>query len=345
MSSAVSNFGATGTPSHKDLKLSNLVVDNHLVVHRFFSERLRTNHVKSQVVESDVVAASIVNVSQPYQMDGIDILHAGPGGYVAVGTGALQAIGPNPDPTLSSRLNSVAVGSEALQSLVLPTADPIDYSSTGNTAIGEAALTSSVSDAFNTAVGDHALNQLQGTSGSPASFNTAVGQSTLYSNLTGSNNTALGAQALGADQSGSNNTAVGSFVMSNPVQGSLNTAVGFAAGGGIQGGTNNVIIGANAVPDNSPSEYANGSGNTIVGARTLMPAGSTFNNIILLGNGAQPETVNGDGQIGFGSLVLAVTATNGGGFAMTAPANWLKVNVTPEGGGTAVAYRIPLFNP
>jgi hypothetical protein len=146
------------------------------------------------------------------------------GGNTAMGFQALQLAGAS-----GNRPRNSAFGALALSS-----------NTTGgdNTGVGSTALLAKTTGQANTAVGERAL-----TFNSKANFNTAIGTVALETNTTGDFNTAVGFRALGSNQIGKNNTAVGSVALGSAT-GTGNIALGANAGTNIQGGDNNIDIGA-----------------------------------------------------------------------------------------------------
>lgn len=98
--------------------------------------------------------------------------------------------------------NNVAIG---------PSAGPVTYSGTSNTALGNLAQASTtISGSSNTSVGDSTLSTL-----STGSNNTAVGISSCHSLTTGHENTAYGRSSLNSLTTGVDNIAIGNVAGSN----------------------------------------------------------------------------------------------------------------------------------
>jgi len=115
----------------------------------------------------------------------------------------------------------------------------------GNTAEGEAALSSLTTGTYNTAVGLYSgLSVLDGN------FNTALGAGTLLAN-TADENTATGAGALLSNTTGTRNTANGTFALFENTTGNGNIALGAGAGISLTTGSNNIDIGNNGVAGES----------------------------------------------------------------------------------------------
>ncbi len=124
----------------------------------------------------------------------------------------------------------------------------------GNTALGNNALSSNTTGFFNTAVGFDAC--MANTTGFE---NTALGTFALISNTSGDLNTAVGTGALPSNTTGNTNTAVGVDALDSNTTASANTAVGYEALFGTSTGSNNTAVGANALVNTS------GSGNVALG--------------------------------------------------------------------------------
>jgi hypothetical protein len=159
-----------------------------------------------------------------------------------------------------------------------------------NTALGYAALQSSILGYSNTAIGGFALNL--NTSGSD---NAAVGLGALQFNTVGQGNVAVGSSALQNNRSGFNNTALGSNALNQNTTGGNNVALGQYAGFRNTTGVNNTYLGASA--GNSDSEayiQLQGLSNT-----TTVGAGSVAlqSNSIILGN----SSISAPQNIGIGT--------------------------------------------
>jgi hypothetical protein len=111
---------------------------------------------------------------------------------------------------------------------------------TGNTAVGESALTANVSGS--------------------ASNNTAVGSRAMSDKQSGNNNVAIGHRALGDDIAGNANVAIGRSALTS-ANSDLNTAVGYSTLNNLTTGTGNTALGANAGTD-----LNTGSNNIYLGA-------------------------------------------------------------------------------
>ena len=109
MSTGISNFGATGTPSHKDLKLSNLVVDQKLVVHGMLVQNIK---------------AGIVDSLSGFHQNGDRVLFSIPGGQTIVGNGAA--------PNNKGAPNLTVVGSDAAGNMTTGANNTIIGDTSGN---------------------------------------------------------------------------------------------------------------------------------------------------------------------------------------------------------------------
>jgi len=125
---------------------------------------------------------------------------------------------------------------------------------TGNVALGDAAMNSSISGNYNTALGDFSMQPMTsgasntGVGGSAlrfvtsGSYNTVVGHQSLHSNTTASNSTAVGYQA-GFNSTGQRNAFFGSEAGQSNSTGESNTYLGRQAGQLMTTGNNNSILG------------------------------------------------------------------------------------------------------
>ena len=173
-------------------------------------------------------------------------------------------------------------------------------SGTGNTAIGNGALSSVTTGNTNMAIGKVAMEQL--TTGT---FNTAIGNGALRYITTTSENTAIGGHAMfDVNFSGTGNTAIGSQAALEMENGAYNTAVGGGAlysGKSVQSsvavgsfalyfttGDGNVGIGRNSGRDNTT-----GGNNTYVGTSAgYGSTGAALTNATAIGYLAQVATSN-----------------------------------------------------
>jgi len=147
-----------------------------------------------------------------------------------------------------------------------------------NTAVGNTALTTNSSGAFNTAIGYQ--TGYSNTTGDVC----AVGAKALYSNTTGVGNVALGGYANGTgiyaalqlNTTGSYNTAVGNGSLQANTTASNNTAVGYQAGYSLTTGGNNVLMGYYGGIGGAGSALTTATANTFIGpsAGYLVTTGS-----------------------------------------------------------------------
>jgi hypothetical protein len=164
----------------------------------------------------------------------------------------------------------------------------------------------------NTAVGDLALSV-----NNIANFNTAVGANTLSSNTTGLNNSALGAGALLFNTTSSDNTAIGANALLNNTA-SENTAVGTNALQANTIATGNVAVGVNALASNIGDSYNtaggwnalrfqdSGQGNVAIGANAQANATAGFSNISI-GNDTLFNNLTGVSNVAVGASALVST--------------------------------------
>jgi hypothetical protein len=139
---------------------------------------------------------------------------------------------------------SVAFGGTGTATTVARSDHDHDRSS-GNTAIGQSALTANADGTGNTAVGADAL--AANTSGYG---DTALGLNALWRNTSGTFNTALGIGALRDNDTGQQNTAIGAYALQYNTFGEFNVAVGTGAAGRTTG-SSNTAIGRDALPWNT----------------------------------------------------------------------------------------------
>ena len=158
----------------------------------------------------------------------------------------------------------------------------------GNTAEGQAALSSLTTGGFNTAVGF--LSVRSDTTGS---FNTGVGAGTLLAN-TADENTATGAGALLSNLIGTQNTANGTFALFSNNIGDDNTADGFEALFSNTTGSFNTANGWGALDLNTT-----GNANTAIGAAALQGNTTGFNNTAI-GSLALSSNTTGNDNIALG---------------------------------------------
>jgi Chaperone of endosialidase len=184
----------------------------------------------------------------------------------------------------------------------------------GNTALGDNALSSNTSGFFNTAVGFDAC--MANTTGFE---NTAVGTFALVANTTGDLNTAVGTGSLPSNTTGNTNTAVGVEALNANTTASGNTAVGYEALVNTSTGGNNTAFGANALSGTS------GTGNIAVGRFAGQTIGSGSNNIDI-GNkapGNESSTIRiGDASVHTATFIAGINgATSASGVEVFVDAN------------------------
>ncbi len=176
----------------------------------------------------------------------------------------------------------------------------------GNTALGEYALSANTTGIYNTANGVRALY-----SNTTGDDNTANGTAALYKNTTGSYNTANGDGALYANTTGNSNTANGVKALFRNTIGSNNTANGYFALSFNSTGYSNVAMGTSAL-------YSNGAGNNLVAigdsALYYQIGGLGFSNA--LGSKALYNNTTGAYNNAFGTNALFSNNTGSNNTAM-----------------------------
>jgi hypothetical protein len=195
-----------------------------------------------------------------------------------------------------------------------------EVGNTNDTAFGNPALANLAGGTGNTAIGSNTLvNLTLGTN------NTAVGYDSGALNITANNNTSLGALTL-VDETGNNNTAVGSGALrvSNAGTGNsgYNVALGYNAGGTINTGTSNVIIGAFSAPD-----LAGATSRSVLIGGEIYDGGLAINNAVVVG---YESTVQSDGGVAVGQNAGVSDSPNGiaigyDASVLTASANTLVI--------------------
>lgn len=150
-------------------------------------------------------------------------------------------------------------------------------SATDNTGVGNSSLASLTSGSQNCAFGSYALGGTSTPSGNCAfgyealaantfgALNSAFGSTALGSNSTGSDNVAVGRGSLYNSSANAGNVAVGSTCLCNlwyTTGSDYNTAIGTGAGSTLTKGTDNILIGHNALPSGAQvdSEITLGNG-------------------------------------------------------------------------------------
>jgi hypothetical protein len=189
---------------------------------------------------------------------------------------------------------------------------------TSNTAVGVQTLGDNTTGNYNTAIGVHAIEfNTTGTNNTASGYNALQGSLGI---TTGSNNTANGSGALQNNTTSGNNTAVGyQALMSNTGDNANdNTAVGYQALisniGSMFGGDKNTAVGSNALRANTGfgntaigyyamSGNTTGTNNTVIGVNALVAASNTSgSNNIAIGNSAAFFVSNGSNNIHIGSV-------------------------------------------
>jgi Chaperone of endosialidase len=145
---------------------------------------------------------------------------------------------------------ATATGDSALGDDALSSGD----SGGGNTAIGIDALQVNTTGFSNTATGWYALSSNTGGTG-----NTATGTGALFSSTTGKSNAATGTAALGSNITGNRNTAMGTLALMDSTTASDNTATGLDAL------TFDVTGGENTATGSSALKNSTGSNNIAIG--------------------------------------------------------------------------------
>ena len=195
--------------------------------------------------------------------------------------------------------DNTAVGSQALYSntrlsqntaigkgaLGTQSFDPGFDVSTGNVAIGNAALLSNQPTNAANGVGNSAVGWSALRFNTTGLNNSAFGFGSLYSNTTASKNTAIGMDALRYNTTAGTNTAVGMNAMYSNTTASANTVVGQNAlsaqsfSPGFSWSSWNVAVGVEALAGNQPTDIGNGMSNTAVGSFAMHINATGFNNV------------------------------------------------------------------
>lgn len=234
----------------------------------------------------------------------------GGGGKFATTTSA-TAFGFNALRDLTTGANNVAIGEGALS-----------RNTTGgqNIAVGARALRDNMIADGNIAIGYEAiLNNQSGTS------NTAVGYAAMSYNHSGTANVGVGYGSLYYNRTGGYNVGVGYYALGylgpntwSAATVANSTGIGYLAGGTL-GGSNNVVVGYNAMyGTGGPPSIIRGSNIVTVGAEAgrYQSSGviiSTIDNSLLLGyntrtqgNAQTNQTVIGYNAIGHGSNTITL---------------------------------------
>jgi hypothetical protein len=225
---------------------------------------------------------------------------------------------------------AIAVAGLAL----LPTARAVDPPPDGgylfgNTAEGEAALSSLTTGSDNAAIGFNAL--FYNITGS---FNTANGSAALVVNTIGNNNTATGFEAL-YHNTASYNTAFGATAMFSNTTGTFNTANGFDALYGNTTGQGNTANG-----DESLYSNTTGGANTATG-ETALYLNTTGNENTADGVDALFSNTTGSDNTAVGTDALYYNTI---GISNTATGEIALQNNTTGNTNTAVGHNALLAN-
>ena len=216
---------------------------------------------------------------------------------------------------LTGNLNT-AIGGGALYS---------NTTGSNNTASGQASLNNNTTGSNNSASGFSSL--LNNTTGQS---NTTTGSNSLLSNTTGGSNTANGYQSLSLNTAGSqntgaglnslyrnqgnNNTAIGSSALQEITAGNNNTSLGYWAGLNVANGTlaygqmdNSVLLGAN-----TKTQVIGGTNEIVIGYNAI----GNGSNTIQLGN-TSITNVKTSGTLTLGAITLPNTDGTSGQFLKT----------------------------
>jgi hypothetical protein len=181
-----------------------------------------------------------------------------------------------------------------------------------NTFLGDFALISNTTGAFNTAIGSNTL--LVNTIGSD---NTATGFAALGSNTTGSANTATGFEALLSNTTGRNNTACGVEALVSNTTGRNNTACGVSALLSNTTGNGNTANGRAALQSNTTGDFNTATGNFALFSNSTGSENLAYGSGALFSNttGNSNAAYGGDGLFGntTGSFNVAVGFEAGSG--------------------------------
>lgn len=209
-------------------------------------------------------------------------------GYIA--TNGNVALGLNAAPAGSGTGNS-AIGQNALT---------LNAGGINNTATGGNSLASNTSGSNNTAMGYNAL-QLNNA----GVDNTAIGNAALSTNNNGSSNIAFGRNALNSNNTGSNNAAVGTSALFSNLSSDGNTAVGASSGYNNITGQYNVFAGYEAGYNNDTSY------NVFAGYRAGYSSTRGYNNTFIGKEAGRSNTIgNSNTAIGNDALRSSLTATH-----------------------------------
>jgi hypothetical protein len=221
---------------------------------------------------------------------------------------------------LPKTTDSLTVGSvdKTWAGLFLSDTAKIDFAG-DNTPVGHLSLLSNTTGSKNSAFGYWSLrDNTEGIS------NTGIGYSTLRKNTTGSYNTAIGGTALWNNTTASNNTAIGYNALYALTSGEKNVALGFAAGLGTAtfpidntSSTASLFLGFDAIP------FESGGTNEIVIGANAIGRGS---NTATIGDTLITETyLSGNGIIGDQLKITTInTATTNLGYSLVDSSGYIK---------------------
>ena len=224
---------------------------------------------------------------------------------------------------------SFAFGSFGLQSAFLGFAGNTANTAFGNTAAGWEALAFDTASTGNTAVGAAALKSTNGTTAD--GNNTAVGIDALHTNTTGAANTAIGASSgATADNSpvtGNFNAAIGAFTAFST--GTLTNATAIGTSAEVSESNALVLGGINGV--NNGTSVSVGIGTSAPGATLDVRDNGSGGNTISATTSALNNAVYGNNTAASGS------GANGGYFITSSPQGTGVVGVNTGTGGTDYA--------
>jgi hypothetical protein len=179
----------------------------------------------------------------------------------------------------AGNLTQIATGNTGIGNLALSVVSNGGY----NTAVGAYSLFANTNGDYNTACGAEALQDNLG-----GVDNTAVGYRGLFANLNGKENVAIGFEALDAMTNASFNTAVGTYALTQNLIGNDNTSIGFNTLSSDTNGGQNTALGNASLSANTSGWY-----NTAAGYHALIGNTTGSNNI---GIGYSAGANNGAGS-------------------------------------------------
>ena len=220
-----------------------------------------------------------------------------------------------------------------LTNLFLGSEGPSITSAMENVAVGFEALNNVTQGVFNVCIGYKA-----GREGIDASLNVFIGREAGKTTSTGTANNALGANAL-ALNNGDNNTAIGYNAMSTATAASNNVVVGHASLAGISNGSHNTCIGPSAFNGNSLT--GSDSSNILIGN-----AGTAGNNNKIRigtsgsGSGQQNQCfIAGISGVSVASSLPVIIDSNGQlGTSAGGGMTWTEVTGTSQNAAVGFGY-------